>query len=415
MSVTVPPYTGTVPNRNQNQTVFNENVNNMLAYQGNATSDGMVAKMNEQNTENNTINANVNLKNAETNTNASLALSNANATLYSGSATYDNGDTVIGTTTGNAYRCLSDGTTGDDPESSTTGDWSTALLVTPDSSYGENLIINSHFGLDQDSVGSGPVTINGLSASPFGSEYGHDMWTVFGTAGMSVTYTVNDTDSGDVTINSCQNTTGSSYNIGLATRLDELYETTGELITISFEVVSLDSSLILFGSGANDVISTVGKKNITVTSSGDGALALYASVPATSTTTPNFRFKKLKVERGSVYTGWKRPIDAQEQLRSYRYYFVDKPPVGTVSEVLSSTTAEFSIKTPVPMATVHTVTSSGVDFYNIDKSYNDSTTSLNYFGNRNGHIAVEATGLSTISDDFLFISPSNTIKLDARY
>jgi len=53
---------------------------------------------------------------------AANALSSANATVYTDVTTYDIGDTVIGSD-GQAYRCLTDSTIGDDPVGSVTGDW----------------------------------------------------------------------------------------------------------------------------------------------------------------------------------------------------------------------------------------------------------------------------------------------------
>lgn len=109
--MTVPLYSGSIPNRTQAQATFNTNVNAMLAYIGDATASGLASSINASATE---INANRVL--------AENAAASFSATEYSGSATYDFPDTVIGSD-GNTYRCLDTGVTGDNPVGSGTGDW----------------------------------------------------------------------------------------------------------------------------------------------------------------------------------------------------------------------------------------------------------------------------------------------------
>jgi hypothetical protein len=64
---------------------------------------------------------------------AQSSLSSANASLYVATTTYNNGDRVIGSD-GATYSCLTDSTLGDDPVSSTSGDWVQVTFSQPTTS-----------------------------------------------------------------------------------------------------------------------------------------------------------------------------------------------------------------------------------------------------------------------------------------
>jgi len=70
--------------------------------------------------------------------NAAIAISGA--TVYSGVASYDYPDAVIGSD-GNTYRCLGAGVSGDDPVGSITGNWHAITPVAPDFLSFDNLFL----------------------------------------------------------------------------------------------------------------------------------------------------------------------------------------------------------------------------------------------------------------------------------
>lgn len=123
MAITIPIYTGNIPNQlGDSRAEFSTNTQDFVNYFGGQDSDDVIPKINEAVTQ-----MNVDIADAENYKNlaqsaASTASASANAALYSDVTTYDTGDTVIGSN-GYAYRCLTDGVLDDDPVSSLTENW----------------------------------------------------------------------------------------------------------------------------------------------------------------------------------------------------------------------------------------------------------------------------------------------------
>lgn len=114
---TVQEFIGTVPSRRQSQAEFNTNLQAILVYLVSLAPEIniVVAEMN-----NAAVSASGSAAEAEASKDAALATSGAS--IYSGAASYDYPDAVIGSD-GNTYRCVGAGVTGDDPVGSISGNW----------------------------------------------------------------------------------------------------------------------------------------------------------------------------------------------------------------------------------------------------------------------------------------------------
>jgi len=97
----VPSYTGTVPNRTQAQSEFNTNVQAFLSY--------------------------IALLAPEINNAVAEIAALESLESYSSTVTYNTNDACIGSN-GVTYRCTADGVTGDDPVTSSTGNWKNITL-----------------------------------------------------------------------------------------------------------------------------------------------------------------------------------------------------------------------------------------------------------------------------------------------
>lgn len=160
--MTVPLYTGTIPNRNQSQVDFDANVQDFLDYFGGALSTDVIPKINTTATavNNNAVSAAASASAAESARN--IAVSASGATVYSASTTYNEGDYVIDDITHDPYLCTTDGTVGIQPSTDTTGVWK--LVYFGDTAI--NLFINPEFLVNQEGYTGGDITTGG---------YGHDM------------------------------------------------------------------------------------------------------------------------------------------------------------------------------------------------------------------------------------------------
>ena len=122
---TISAYPTPLPDRDDDTPVeFSDHVDSFLGHQ-----NTNVTEVNAWAVQCNAVEANVNAKSDNSDVSAALALvykneaeASQNATEYSGAATYNIPDTVIGTD-GHAYRCIIDATTADDPVGSVTAHW----------------------------------------------------------------------------------------------------------------------------------------------------------------------------------------------------------------------------------------------------------------------------------------------------
>ena len=133
ITTTVSAYGGTVPARSgQSQSAFNTNMNAMFVYIASISSDidDVTAEINSTAADVNTAASNADQDASTATAAASAALGNANVTTYSGSATYSLYDAVIGSD-GGTYRCMTNGTTGDNPVGSITGNWLRLTFAEP--------------------------------------------------------------------------------------------------------------------------------------------------------------------------------------------------------------------------------------------------------------------------------------------
>jgi len=135
ITTTVTAYGGNIPARTDDQTTFNTNVNDILSYMGGDLSTEINSVATEMNALSVTVNGyKVDAATSESNAadSAALALANAGATVYDNATTYNYPDAVIGSN-GGSYRCLGTSIIGDDPATSTTGNWLqlTESIVTP--------------------------------------------------------------------------------------------------------------------------------------------------------------------------------------------------------------------------------------------------------------------------------------------
>ena len=128
MAVQVPVYQGNIPNRMDGQQALNTNMSDMFGFIGGSSGGNFVPSLNALSNEVEQFAGEVEIAKNITLSAEQNAISAGNASLYSGSATYNTGDTVI-CTNGLAYRCLSNGVSGDNPITSVTGNW---LLVGAD-------------------------------------------------------------------------------------------------------------------------------------------------------------------------------------------------------------------------------------------------------------------------------------------
>ena len=268
-----------------------------------------------------------------------------------------------------------------------------------------NLVINSNFGPNQEDYDADGV------ASLASGEYGHDMWKA---TGGSVIYTKE--TNGDITINS---TTGAAAgSVYLYQKNDELVATDGETITGSFEVVSLDSSVNFYMPGlATQTISTTGVKTFTATADSNGYLTFSVVHSGAGTVSPNFRFKNLKIERGSSATQYQVPEPRAEELRCYRYYYLfGGEGVGGMATRLTATNKLVTVPTRVQMRGAVTASANAVYV----RDYSDATGELLTVSGttvqHTGIILVSGSHSTSYDYDIFYIMGANSyIELDARY
>lgn len=322
---TITPFTGTVPNRLQSQSAFNTNVADFLTWLD-GLGDELVISIPQMNTD--IAATNTNATNAATS--AALATAAANATAYSGSATYNYPNTVIGSD-GHAYRCIDTGVTGDNPVGSTTGDWQ---QITVDPAYisgRENLLRDPSFSINSDggSIIAGP------------GDYACDNWFCPNEATDYATMTVGTYDyprlggdAGDVAeiaqLLTGDRRFGSSYQYnGLKT---------GDWLTISADVQSGYPLKIYAGygtaSGSNLTTTLVGTlssslKSLSFQANFGSSESNLLAIKLTGDGVGNAaHFKNLKLNIGKVATPYEEP-DLHEELRKTEYFYQRTYQYGT--------------------------------------------------------------------------------------
>lgn len=309
MAVQVPVYSGNIPSRMDSQQDLNTNMSNMFGYIGGNNNGEFVPSLNALAMEVESHSSEVETAKDEAVSAAATALAASGAGLYLGSSTYNSGDIAIDSIVFQPYVCRVDNTTGVQPSTDDTGTWVRLLL----GGNNPNLFINSDLEHNQENYAA-----DGVASISSGS-YGHDMLKCDSDVGGSVIYTKN--GPGDFTINSFT-CSGVGY-VNIRQINDELKAANGEILTISFEVVSLDNSLELFTATETHTISTIGLKTFTVTGDSIGGVSFFRYFNSAGTYVANLRIRNLKVERGPVATQWVRPEPRAEKARcEYEYQIV---------------------------------------------------------------------------------------------
>lgn len=167
-------YGGSVPNRTQAQTTFNTNISAIFSYIGLSLAPSINVVVGEINAVVAWINTKVSWMTTTSDQVAQDAIlatqakeyciASANAVEYSSGDTYSKNDVVIASD-GNSYRCLIDGTSGDNPTTSITGAWmalTTAPTVVTVETASFNVLQGSEHWVD---TSSGPITAT-LPANP---------------------------------------------------------------------------------------------------------------------------------------------------------------------------------------------------------------------------------------------------------
>lgn len=325
-------YLGTVPKRTQSQSEFNTNVSDFLDY-----IDSFGPDLNARITEFNTVAGEVNTNAINTaidaaiaSTAAETAIANANATVYSGIATYDYPDVVIGSD-GNSYRCLGTDVTGDDPVGSTTGDW---VQITADAAQLkdytaslQNLLLNPGFTINQ---------FNRTIAAATPGTYFVDGWFCENNLGENLD--MDEVTAGGVSWVRLLHTPAAGG--GLCQLYGHRRETLGvtgiwikedDWLTISAEVREGDTLTVYAGygtaSGSNVTTTKVGEltsttKYLNFQADYGGLLTTYLCVKlyGGSTENVNVIFKNLKINKGLIPTGYQEPR-WEDELRRCEYYY----------------------------------------------------------------------------------------------
>lgn len=386
-------YSGTVPDRSTDTTSeFNTNVQNML--------DWFAVVVPEIDTELSSISTLSNTASAA----ATSALAAGSASLYASETTYDDGDGCIDSINYQFYRCTSDSTAGVQPSTNTDGTWVRVLVggVNP------NLVINSNFSSN---CNQEEYDADGVASLTDGS-YGHDMWKAVGG---SLIYTKE--SNGDIVINSF--TAASATNVYLYQKNDELINTNGETLTVSFEVVSLSDSVRVGGNGMTlQTISTTGKKSFTYTSSGLGTIHFYRVFTGAGTDTVNFRFKNLKVERGAQATDCLAPEPRTERERcNYYYRRLNRAADEVVAEGLYYSSAwRFVLPTPGGMRTTPSISANST--FSVFTTSGNTASSFAVTALFEDGVQISCTAGSPATGDRGTLFSSNAasyIELDARY
>lgn len=194
------------------------------------------------------------------------------------------------------------------PGTSTTQIATTAFALANSTTTFPNLLINSDFVVNQEAYAADG------SASLADGDYGHDMWKADGGA---VVYTKE--TNGDITIDSM--TAVAAGDVDLVQKNDDLILTNGEELTLSINVVSLSSSLVISGNGlAAQTLSATGIQSFTFTSSGGGEIRFRHTFGGSGTYSPAFSFNSLKVERAGTATAYIKPEPRAERARCDWYY-----------------------------------------------------------------------------------------------
>lgn len=345
MSTVVPEvaeYTGVVPSRTQSQSDFNDNVGDFLNY-----IDTFGPDLNDTVVDLNLAVGEVNSDAATASGAAATATAAANATAYSGSATYNYPDTVIGSD-GHAYRCIDTGVTGDDPVGSTTGDWQPITTDTQDVvdliDGRVNLLWNPDFTVNQE---------NKLSGIAPGT-YGPDFWftpneesnnseIIFLSGGI---IRLGNTDYGVI----AQLINRRTFNQAGTIQVGGIFE--GDYVTISADMETGSSMEVWagYGTASGSNLTTVKKGDLTdsnrevtfqvdYNSSNSNYLAI--KLVATETETPDkARFKNLKLNIGQKATPYEQPNNDEQLAEAHRWYRRSYN-YGTTSGTVTDTGAIF--------------------------------------------------------------------------
>lgn len=332
---TITPFTGTVPNRTQSQSAFNTNVAAFLTWLD-GLGDELVISIPQMNTDIAQANTDATTASAA----SATATAAANATAYSGSATYNYPDTVIGSD-GHAYRCIDTGVSGDNPVGSETGDWQQISVDPADYKSAiegrKNLLIDPQIIIRSD---------NDLGVAP--GTYGPDVWF----CPNNETYAVTVSTVGDYTKLTFSNNLSSiaqfygfrSFASGGTPQIGGVKE--DDYLTVSAEMYPGETMKVYAGYGtavgSNITTTLLGTlsdsvKSFTFQADFNSSVSTFLVIQlANVNALDNPRFKNLKVNSGQVATPFEEPNVYEERrkaqwlyTRSYNY----DVPNGAVTDV----------------------------------------------------------------------------------